>query len=59
MLTRRRFFGVVAASVALPSMSARSQPSNEWGSPVFDLHFHMRARHADNIAHLDGAGMIT
>jgi predicted TIM-barrel fold metal-dependent hydrolase len=57
MLTRRRFFGVVAASVALPSMSARSQPSNEWGSPVFDLHFHMRARHADNIAHLDGAGI--
>jgi hypothetical protein len=37
MLTRRRFFGVVAASVALPSMSARRQPSNEWGSPVFDL----------------------
>ena len=38
MLTRRRFFGVVAASVALPSVSARSQPSNEWGSPAFDLH---------------------
>jgi hypothetical protein len=39
MLTRRRFFGVIAASVALPSVSARRQPSNEWGSSVFDLHF--------------------
>ena len=57
MLTRRRFLGAVAASVALPSVSARSQQSTEWGSPVFDLHFHLRARPGDNLAHLDGAGI--
>jgi predicted TIM-barrel fold metal-dependent hydrolase len=57
MLTRRKFFGVVAAFVALPSASARGQQSDEWGSPVFDLHFHLRPRPADNIAHLDGAGI--
>src|SRR5258708_4151212 len=56
MLTRRRFLGVIAASVAWPSVPARGQ-SDEWGSPVFDLHFHLRARPADNLAHLDGAGI--
>jgi predicted TIM-barrel fold metal-dependent hydrolase len=57
MLTRREFLGAVAAFVALPSVSARGQQSDEWGSPVFDLHFHLRPRPADNIAHLDGAGI--
>ena len=57
MLTRRRFLGAVAASVALPSVAARGQQQNEWGVPVFDLHFHLRARPADNLAHLDGAGI--
>ena len=57
MLTRRRFLGAVAASVALPSVSALGQQKDEWGVPVFDLHFHLRARAADNVAHLDGAGI--
>jgi predicted TIM-barrel fold metal-dependent hydrolase len=35
-----------------------TQPaSSEWGSPVFDLHFHLRPQVASNIAHLDGAGV--
>jgi len=57
MLSRRKFLGVVAASVALPSASLRGQQSNEWGSPVFDLHFHMRPQPPANLAHLDGAGI--
>jgi len=56
MLTRRSFLGMVAASVALPT-SVRGQQPDEWGSPVFDLHHHMRPRPADNLAHLDGAGI--
>jgi predicted TIM-barrel fold metal-dependent hydrolase len=59
MLTRRKFLGVVATSVALPSLSVRGQQSNEWGSPVFDLHFHMRPQPAANLAHLDGAGIAS
>ena len=57
MLTRRKFLGTVAASVALPSLSARGQQPDEWGSPVFDLHHHRRGRPADNLAHLDGVGI--
>ena len=59
MLSRRKFLGVVAASVALPSASLRGQQSNEWGSPVFDLHFHMRPQPPANLAHLDGAGIAS
>ena len=57
MLTRRSFLGAVAASVAMPSLSARGRQSNEWGSPILDFHHHLRARPADNLAHLDGAGI--
>jgi predicted TIM-barrel fold metal-dependent hydrolase len=65
MMNRRTFMGVLGASVILPSApSARSSFSQgagpqagEWGSPVFDLHFHMRGQAAANIAHLDGAGI--
>jgi len=56
-MTRRRFLGVVTASVALPSAPIRGRQADEWGSPVFDLHFHLRPRPTDNIAHLDGAGI--
>jgi uncharacterized protein len=57
MLTRRKLFGVATALLTMPSVSARGQQLSEWGSPVFDLHFHMRTRPADNVAHLDGAGI--
>jgi uncharacterized protein len=57
MLTRRRFLGLVAASVTLPHVSTHGRQSDEWGSPVFDLHFHLRAQPAANLAHLDGAGI--
>jgi len=30
---------------------------SEWGTPVFDLHFHLRPQPAANLAHLDGAGV--
>jgi predicted TIM-barrel fold metal-dependent hydrolase len=36
---------------------ARQSSQNEWGSPVFDLHFHLRPQPAGNITHLDGAGV--
>jgi predicted TIM-barrel fold metal-dependent hydrolase len=56
MLNRREFLGLVGAA-SLPSLSLQGAEQSEWGSPVFDLHFHMRAQPAANLAHLDGAGI--
>jgi predicted TIM-barrel fold metal-dependent hydrolase len=55
--TRREFLETVAAAAALPSFVRQIAGSGEWGSPVFDLHFHMRPQPASNLAHLDGAGV--
>ncbi len=57
MISRRAFLETVSAAVVLPALEGQSAPANEWGSPVFDLHFHMRPQPASNIAHLDGAGI--
>jgi hypothetical protein len=42
-------------SPAAGSATFALQAGNEWGSPVFDLHFHLRPQPANNLAHLDGA----
>ena len=55
-MNRREFLETVAAAAMLPAV-ARQAPGNEWGSPVFDLHFHLRPQPAANLAHLDGAGV--
>ena len=55
MVTRREFLESVTAAAALPFL--RSQSTEEWGLPVFDLHHHLRPVAANNLAHLDGAGM--
>jgi predicted TIM-barrel fold metal-dependent hydrolase len=54
-ISRRDFLGAVAATAAFPALRG-AQPGTEWGSPVFDLHFHMRPP-AATIAHQDGAGI--
>lgn len=56
-MNRREFLGSLGAAAVVPSLARQTSPANEWGSPVFDLHFHMRAQPASNIAHLDGAGI--
>jgi len=55
-MVSRRSFLEAAAAVVLPRWT-QDAPKTEWGSPVYDLHFHMRGRPADNLAHLDGAGI--
>jgi uncharacterized protein len=54
-MNRREFFGRVAAAALLPTLAR--EDLNEWGSPVFDLHFHLRQQPASNLAHLEGAGV--
>jgi uncharacterized protein len=55
MINRREFLETVAAAV--PALGWQGAAANEWGSPVFDLHFHLRQQPAANLAHLDGAGV--
>ena len=55
MINRREFLETVAAVV--PALGWQVTPANEWGAPVFDLHFHLRPQPATNLAHLDGAGV--
>jgi predicted TIM-barrel fold metal-dependent hydrolase len=55
MITRRTFLGTIAA--AIPAVRLQPAPTDEWGSPVFDLHHHMRQTPAASLAHLDGAGI--
>jgi len=55
MMNRREFLETVAAAV--PALGWQGTSAHEWGSPVFDLHFHLRQQPAANLAHLDGAGV--
>jgi predicted TIM-barrel fold metal-dependent hydrolase len=57
VINRRAFLGVLAAGAAFPALRPQNVAPNEWGTPVFDLHFHMRPQPAANLAHLDGAGV--
>ena len=56
-MNRREFLETVTAAAVLPAIGHQQTPANEWGSPVFDLHFHLRQQPASNLAHLDGAGV--
>jgi len=55
-MNRREFLETVAAAAVVPAFG-RQASASEWGSPVFDLHFHLRPQPAANLAHLDGAGI--
>jgi predicted TIM-barrel fold metal-dependent hydrolase len=56
-MNRREFLETLSLAAAVPLIGRQSLPANEWGTPVFDLHFHMRPQPAANLAHLDGAGV--
>ncbi len=56
-MNRREFVQSIAAAVVVPAGLRQEMSANEWGSPVFDLHFHLRSQPASNLAHLDGAGV--
>jgi len=56
-MNRRTFLESMAAAAVLPVVGPQAPATNEWGSPVFDLHFHMRPQATATLAHLDGAGV--
>jgi predicted TIM-barrel fold metal-dependent hydrolase len=56
VIDRRQFLEALAAAAVVPAL-ARSDSANEWGSPVFDLHCHLRQQPGSNVAHLDGVGI--
>jgi predicted TIM-barrel fold metal-dependent hydrolase len=55
-MNRREFLETIGVAACTPLIAQRG-PANEWDSPVFDLHFHLRPEPASNLAHLDGAGI--
>ena len=55
-MDRRAFLESLAATAVVP-MFAGQEKTGEWGTPVFDLHYHPRPEPAATIAHLDGAGV--
>ncbi|HTV02045.1 MAG TPA: amidohydrolase family protein [Luteitalea sp.] len=55
MPDRREFLAATAALV--PSLAWQAPSPGEWGTPVFDLHYHPRPDPAATIAHFDGAGI--
>lgn len=57
VINRRRFLETIAAAAAVPAFRLQPTSPGEWGSPVFDLHHHMRPVAANNLAHVDGAGI--
>jgi len=57
VLNRRDFLGTIMAAAAAPAVPFQEAVANEWGTPVFDLHFHQRQQAAANLTHLDGAGV--
>lgn len=56
-MNRRDFLKTAAAAAVAPALGRQTAPANEWGVPVFDLHFHLRPQPAANLAHFDGAGV--
>jgi uncharacterized protein len=56
-MNRREFLGTITAAAVVPALGFQESAAREWGSPVFDLHFHLRPQPASNLAHLDGAGV--
>jgi predicted TIM-barrel fold metal-dependent hydrolase len=59
-MKRREFLETVAAASvvpALPAMLRQGAPKDDWGSPVFDLHCHIRQQPAATLRHLDGVGI--
>ena len=56
-MNRREFLETVTAAAVMPAFGRQAATAPEWGSPVFDLHFHLRPQPASNLAHLDGAGV--
>lgn len=56
-MNRREFLETVTAAAVMPAFGRQAATASEWGSPVFDLHFHLRPQPASNLAHLDGAGV--
>lgn len=56
MIPRRQFLksaALAALAAHLPAQTA----TNEWGTPVIDIHHHLRPTVKANMDHLDGAGV--
>jgi uncharacterized protein len=60
-MKRRQFLQSMAAAGIVPALPSalfgQGAPKDDWGSPVFDLHCHIRREPAATLGHLDGVGI--
>ena len=55
-MNRREFLGTAIAATAASTILAQATTS-EWGSPILDIHFHLRQGLDANMTHMNGAGV--
>jgi uncharacterized protein len=55
MINRRDFLALTAAAAVRTSLHA--QNPTDWGSPILDIHSHLRPGVDDNVRHMDGCGV--
>ena len=59
-MNRRQFLGTTSVAVALANLqlqNAMAAESNEWGSSILDIHFHLRQGLDANVTHMNGCGV--
>ncbi len=54
---RREFLSAVAVVAAASRARAQGSAAGEWGSPVIDIHLHLRGTPDGNLIHMDGSGV--
>ena len=54
---RREFIYSLGVAAAATRAHAQNASVNEWGSPVLDIHLHLRNTPDGNLIHIDGAGV--
>lgn len=58
MLNRRQFLeSAVMAAATISTGRPQAPAKSEWGSPILDIHFHLRQGLDANAVHMDGCGV--
>jgi predicted TIM-barrel fold metal-dependent hydrolase len=56
-INRRQFLAAAATATSVSTVYSQSQSEALWGSPVLDIHLHLRQGLDANATHMDGCGV--